>query len=64
MCGVHFARMKPNQSFQSSGDVKIGGFVIGELVAIVIFEEFIDEWSVIKITVGMIDEAPKNRYNG
>jgi hypothetical protein len=64
MCGVHFARIKPSQSFQSFGDIGIEGFVIGELVAIVMFEEFIDEWSVIGVTVGMVDEAPKSRYNG
>jgi hypothetical protein len=33
------------------------------LIAILMFEEFIDEWSVIGVTVGIIDEAPKNRYN-
>jgi hypothetical protein len=64
MYGVHFARIKPSQSFQSFGDVRIGGFVVGELVAIVMFKGFIDEWSVIEVTVGMVDEAPKNRYNG
>jgi hypothetical protein len=46
MYGVHFARIKPSQSFQSFqsfGDVRIRGFVIGELIAILMFEEFIDE---------------------
>jgi hypothetical protein len=64
MCNVHFARIKPSQSSQSSGDIRIKGFIISELIAIVIFEGFIDEWSIIEVTVNIIDKAPKSRYNG